>query len=42
MPDAVELLVEPRIRPVGSGEVQRLSPFRKRRMVGPFVFADVM
>jgi len=42
MADAIELLVAPRVRPVGSGEVRRLLPFRKRRMVGPFVFADVM
>lgn len=42
MADAIELLVEPRVRPVGTGEVRRLLPFRKRRMVGPFVFADVM
>ncbi len=39
---AIELLVEPRVRPVGRGEVRRLLPFRRRRMVGPFVFADVM
>ncbi len=39
---SVELLVEPRERPVGSGTVRRLLPVRQRRMVGPFVFADIM
>jgi redox-sensitive bicupin YhaK (pirin superfamily) len=39
---AVELVVAPRRRSVGAGEVQRLLPFRLRRMVGPFVFADLM
>ena len=42
MADAIELLIEPRDRPVGSGSVRRLLPFRERRMVGPFIFADVM
>lgn len=36
------MLIEPRVRPVGSGTVRRLLPWRRRRMVGPFVFADVM
>ncbi|MEM9518929.1 MAG: pirin family protein [Actinomycetota bacterium] len=40
--DAIELTIEPRIRPVGQGEVRRLLPFRKRRMVGPYTFLDVM
>lgn len=39
---AWELLIEPRQRSVGSGFVDRLLPFRKRRMVGPFIFADLM
>ena len=39
---SVEMLIEPRIRPVGAGTVRRLLPFRKRRMVGPFVFCDLM
>lgn len=39
---AVEMVIPPRVRPVGSREVQRLLPFRSRRMVGPFVFADLM
>lgn len=38
--DAIELTIEPRRRPVGSGSVDRLLPFRKRRMVGPFIFLD--
>lgn len=39
---AVELMIEPRLRPVGKGTVRRLLPFRKRRMVGPFIFCDLM
>ena len=42
MADAVELLIEPRRRPVGAGHVRRLLPFRLRRMVGPFIFCDLM
>lgn len=42
MADAVELTIAPRTRPVGSGEVRRLLPHRSRRMVGPFIFADLM
>lgn len=42
MSEAIELTIEPRVRPVGNGEVRRLLPFRKRRMVGPFIFADIM
>jgi redox-sensitive bicupin YhaK (pirin superfamily) len=38
----VDVIIEPRIRRVGSGEVRRLLPFATRRMVGPFVFLDVM
>ena len=40
--DAVELTIDPRERPVGSGTVRRLLPFRSRRMVGPFTFLDIM
>jgi redox-sensitive bicupin YhaK (pirin superfamily) len=40
--DAIALLIEPRDRPVGSGIVHRLLPWRNRRMVGPFIFADHM
>lgn len=42
MSDVVELTIEPRERPVGAGTVRRLLPWRRRRMVGPFIFADVM
>ena len=40
--DAVELVIESRRRPVGSGEVRRLLPWRRRRMVGPFAFLDLI
>lgn len=40
--EAIELLVEPRTRTVGGGTVERLLPHHRRRMVGPFIFADVM
>lgn len=39
--DAIEMIIEPRERPVGKATVQRLLPFRTRRMVGPFTFADL-
>ncbi len=42
MDSAIELRVDPRSRPVGSGRVRRLLPYRTRRMVGPFIFADVI
>ena len=42
MTDAVELTIDPRDRPVGTGTVRRLLPFRSRRMVGPFTFLDIM
>lgn len=38
----IELTIAPRVRPVGGGEVDRLLPYRERRMVGPFVFADLI
>ncbi len=37
---AIELLIESRTRPVGSGTVERLLPHRQRPMVGPFIFLD--
>jgi len=38
-----ELVIEPRIHDLGGGyEVGRVLPFRKRRMVGPFIFFDRM
>lgn len=39
---AEDLVIAPRPRPVGNGQVRRLLPFRLRRMVGPFVFCDLM
>lgn len=42
MSSAIELRLDPRPRPVGSGEVRRLLPHRSLRMVGPFVFADII
>jgi redox-sensitive bicupin YhaK (pirin superfamily) len=37
---AIEMTIAPRTRPVGSGTVERLLPYRERRMVGPFIFCD--
>ena len=42
MSTAIELRIDPRDRPVGRGRVRRLLPHRSRRMVGPFIFADVI
>lgn len=39
---SVEQVIEPRRRSIGSDEVDRLLPFRTRRMVGPFVYADLI
>lgn len=39
---AIEVVIEPRRRSIGSDEVDRLLPFRRRRMVGPFVYADLI
>ncbi len=38
----VEQIIEPRRRSIGSDEVDRLLPFRTRRTLGPFVYADVI
>ena len=38
----VERVIAPRRRRVGAAEVDRLLPFHARRMVGPFIFADLM
>jgi redox-sensitive bicupin YhaK (pirin superfamily) len=35
-------VITPRERPVGSGSVRRLLPFRTHRQVGPFTFADLI
>jgi redox-sensitive bicupin YhaK (pirin superfamily) len=40
--NTVELMIEPRTRSIGSGTVRRLLPWSKRRMVGPFIFVDIM
>lgn len=42
MTSAIEHRIDPRNRPVGAGQVRRLLPHRTRRMVGPFIFADVI
>ena len=42
MSEAIELRIDPRDRPVGGGRVRRLLPHRTRRMVGPFIYADVI
>ena len=42
LPAAIELLIDSRPRPVGAGMVNRVLPYRKRRMVGPFIFADIL
>jgi hypothetical protein len=39
---AIEMLIDPRTAKVGNGSVQRVLPFRKRRMIGPFIFADLI
>ena len=36
------MVIEPRTADVGSGTVRRVLPFRRRRMVGPFIFADLV
>ena len=36
----IELILDRRIRHIGSFEVGRLLPAAKRRMVGPFIFLD--
>jgi redox-sensitive bicupin YhaK (pirin superfamily) len=38
----VERIILPRRRRVGASEVDRLLPFHARRMVGPFIFADLI
>lgn len=39
---AIEPRIDPRTRRVGAGSVRRLLPYRQRRMVGPFIFADLI
>jgi redox-sensitive bicupin YhaK (pirin superfamily) len=38
----LERIIAPRPRRVGASTVDRLLPFHARRMVGPFIFADLM
>ena len=42
MPDAIEMVIETGVAHVGSGTDRRVLPFRRRRMVGPFIFADLI
>lgn len=38
----LDILIEPRRRNIGAFEVDRVLPYAKRRMVGPFIFFDRM
>jgi redox-sensitive bicupin YhaK (pirin superfamily) len=40
--EAIELVIESRVRDIGGFTVRRLLPFTARRMVGPFIFFDHM
>lgn len=40
--DALELVVVPRTRDIGTFRVRRALPFRERQMVGPFIYFDQM
>ncbi|MBV9078844.1 MAG: pirin family protein [Methylobacteriaceae bacterium] len=40
--DAIETLIVPRARDLGSFEVRRALPSAKRQMIGPFIFFDQM
>lgn len=42
LPQGIEMIIAPRTSDIGSMEVQRLLPSRRRRMVGPFIFVDRM
>ena len=42
MSDPIELVIPPRTRPVGEGTVERLLPHAARRMVGPFIYLDLI
>ena len=42
MPDAFELLIEPRITDLGEFSVRRALPDQRRQRIGPFVFFDHM
>lgn len=38
----IQLIIEPRRRSIGFGSVDRLLPFRLQRMIGPFIYLDLM
>jgi redox-sensitive bicupin YhaK (pirin superfamily) len=40
--DAIETVIVPRARDIGSFEVRRALPSSQRQMVGPFIFFDQM
>jgi hypothetical protein len=40
--EKVEMVIVPRTNDIGNFEVRRALPFRKKRMVGPFIFWDQM
>ncbi|KLK89658.1 pirin, partial [Microvirga vignae] len=40
--DAIETVIVPRARDLGSFEVRRALPSAQRQMVGPFIFFDQM
>ncbi|MFN3960800.1 MAG: pirin family protein [Parvularculaceae bacterium] len=42
MTDAIDLIIEPRLRDLGGFSVGRVLPYPTRRMVGPFIFFDEM
>lgn len=42
MTSAIDLIISPRKRDIGSLEVRRALPYAKRRTVGPFIFFDHM
>lgn len=39
---SIELIIEARRRSIGTGDVERLLPYRSRRMVGPFIYLDLI
>ncbi|MCZ4280076.1 pirin family protein [Kiloniella laminariae] len=41
-PQSVEMVIIPRTGDIGNFEVKRALPFRRKRMVGPFIFWDQM
>ena len=41
-PEAVEMVIVPRVGDIGNFEVRRALPFKDKQMVGPFIFWDQM